>query len=316
MESRRACSRKPCKQQFWKTFCLAYFKFGAAFRPSSLSLEDTHQLRQFSLFGKLFVDDDICRSSFLHLFDVQLVVRDILGDIVMSFSKLTDYPTLVAHRSVKLQIWGKMLIVKTRICMTARNSIQHPSKRYTADTSFGGGGGLVHHQLPWSFTRQPQQNSHIIVSHNLQPSQKPPKLPRLRPIPQSLRRHLLRPQTHPIPPVPPLIVKPHITPQQGRQTRPRSAKRSNRHQRGHVLGLIARTKHITTDQPHEIRQRHPGTRQQHAAALIRHIVVVPGAQQDGRRGRAPGHHEGGEVGEADLRLDVVDGGVDDEAGEC
>lgn len=141
MESRRACSRKPCKQQFWKTFCLAYFKFGAAFRPSSLSLEDTHQLRQFSLFGKLFVDDDICRSSFLHLFDVQLVVRDILGDIVMSFSKLTDYPTLVAHRSVKLQIWGKMLIVKTRICMTARNSIQHPSKRYTADTSFGGGGG-------------------------------------------------------------------------------------------------------------------------------------------------------------------------------
>ncbi|KAH3133925.1 hypothetical protein KXW18_006753, partial [Aspergillus fumigatus] len=62
--------------------------------PSFLTfLEDTHQLRQFSLF----------------------VVRGILGDIVMSFSKLTDYPTLVAHRSVKLQIWGKMLIVKKRI---------------------------------------------------------------------------------------------------------------------------------------------------------------------------------------------------------
>lgn len=164
MESRRACSRKPCKQQFWKTFRLAYFKFGAAFRPSSLSLEDTHQLRQFSLFGKLFVDDDICRSSFLHLFDVQLVVRDILGDIVMSFSKLTDYPTLVAHRSVKLQIWGKMLIVKTRICMTARNSIQHPSKRYTADTSFGGGGG-------WFITNSPGRShdnrNKIVISSYL-----------------------------------------------------------------------------------------------------------------------------------------------------
>lgn len=135
--------------------------------PSFLTfLEDTHQLRQFSLFGKLFVDDGICRSSFLHLFDVQLVVRGILGDIVMSFSKLTDYPTLVAHRSVKLQIWGKMLIVKKRICMTARNSIQHPSKRYTADTSFGGGGGAV-----WFITNSPGRShdnwNKIVISSYL-----------------------------------------------------------------------------------------------------------------------------------------------------
>jgi len=31
--------------------------------------------------------------------------------------------------------------------------------------------------------------------------------------------------------------------------------------------------------------------------------------------RSPDHHEGSEVGEADVHLDVLDGGVDDEAGE-
>lgn len=42
------------------------------------------------------------------------------------------------------------------------------------------------------------------------------------------------------------------------------------------------------------------------------VVVVPGAQQDGRRGGAPGHHEAGEIRDVDVGLDV-DGGVDDEA---
>lgn len=45
------------------------------------------------------------------------------------------------------------------------------------------------------------------------------------------------------------------------------------------------------------------------------VVVVPGAQEHGWGGSSPGHHETGKVGYFDLGLDVVEAGVDHEAGE-
>ena len=71
---------------------------------------------------------------------------------------------------------------------------------------------------------------------------------------------------------------------------------------------------IAAHDAHEVRDGDADGGEHDAAVLVGNVVVVPHIKDDGGGGRAPRHHETGEVGNMDLSGDV-DGDVDDEADE-
>jgi len=71
---------------------------------------------------------------------------------------------------------------------------------------------------------------------------------------------------------------------------------------------------IAAHDAHEVRDGDADGGEHDAAVLVGNVVVVPHIKDDGGGGRAPRHHEAGEVGNMDLSGDV-DGDVDDEADE-
>ena len=130
-----------------------------------------------------------------------------------------------------------------------------------------------------------------------------------------MRRHIPRRRLPPIPPIPPKIIKHHVRAQQARDEASAGAKRRRRDEGRLVLGLLVFTEDVAGHEAHDVGQGHADGREHDATALVGDVVVVPGGQEDRGRGGAPDHHEGGIVCELDLALDVVDGGVDDEADE-
>lgn len=145
-------------------------------------------------------------------------------------------------------------------------------------------------------------------------SEEPPELGALRALAQLLRAHIARLAHDALPRVPPLVIKDHKRAQEQRQRRPDRAKRSGRNQRRNVLGRVLVAEDVRRDEAHEVREGHAERRERDAAALVRDVVVVPRAEEHGRRGRAPRHHEARKVRDLKLALDV-DRRVDDEADE-
>lgn len=128
-----------------------------------------------------------------------------------------------------------------------------------------------------------------------------------------MRRHILHRRLPPGLLVPPVVVKHHIGPQKPGDQASAGAKDGRGDERRLVLGLFVLAEDVARHETHYVGERHANGRQDHAAALVGNVVVVPCREEDrGCRG-APYHHEAGVVGELDLALDVVDGSVDDEA---
>jgi hypothetical protein len=145
-------------------------------------------------------------------------------------------------------------------------------------------------------------------------SQEPPKIRTLRPIPQLLRTNIPRAQTNTLPPIPLRVIHDHVGSQQHRTYTPCCAKRRRRCERRDILGLILLPENIATNDTHKIRQRDANTRKRNALVLVRNVVIIPRAEQDGRRRRAPGHHEARKIRHGETVLDV-DSRVDDEPDE-
>lgn len=118
-----------------------------------------------------------------------------------------------------------------------------------------------------------------------------------------------------IPTVAPHIIHPHSGPEQTRQHRSRGSEHAHRDERRQVLRSVLLAEDVAAHEAHQVRQGDPDAGQEHAATLVRDVVVVPRAHQHRRRRRAPGHHEGGKVRHVQMGLDVRDGGVDHEPGE-
>ena len=144
--------------------------------------------------------------------------------------------------------------------------------------------------------------------------EEPPELGALRALAQLLRAHIARLAHDALPRVPPLVIKDHERAEEQRQRRTGRAKRSGRDQRRDVLGRVLVAEDVRRDEAHEVREGHAERRERDAAALVRDVVVVPRAEEDGRRGRAPRHHEARKVRDVQLALDV-DRRVDNEPDE-
>ena len=114
--------------------------------------------------------------------------------------------------------------------------------------------------------------------------------------------------------IPPLIIRNHPRAQQQRQDTPKPAKRRRRRKRRDILGRVLVEEDIAAHDAHEVRNGDADGGEHDAAVLVGDIVVVPHVKDDGGGGRAPSHHEAGEVGDMDLGVDV-DSDVDDEADE-
>lgn len=124
----------------------------------------------------------------------------------------------------------------------------------------------------------------------------PPELLHPRPLPQPLRRHILHPQSKPLPSIPPLIVQHHPPPQQQCERQARGAERGGRPERGDVLGGVAVQEDVGGDDAHEVGEGDADGGEDEAAAFVRDVVVVPDVEENGGGGCAPiGGDKGGSV---------------------
>jgi hypothetical protein len=112
----------------------------------------------------------------------------------------------------------------------------------------------------------------------------------------------------------PLIIRNHPRAQYQRQDTPQPAKRRRCRKRRDILGCVLVAEDIAANDAHEVRDGDTDRGEHDTAVLVGDVVVVPHVKDDGRGGRAPRHHEAGEVGDMDLGGDV-DCDVDDEADE-
>lgn len=117
-----------------------------------------------------------------------------------------------------------------------------------------------------------------------------------RPIPQHLRGHLLNIQLPPQLPIPAFIVEHHIQSQTPCNNCARSAERRGRRQRRYVFRRRLIREDIRGNESHDVGERYADGCEDHAASFMRYVVIVPGAEEDGRRGGTPAHQEGCEVG--------------------
>lgn len=159
-----------------------------------------------------------------------------------------------------------------------------------------------------------QQQCCDYIEAEIKALQEPPILGHSRSILQQLRRNVLGLQLPPLLNIPPLIIRNHPRAQHQRQDTPQPAKGRRRRERRDILGCVLVAEDIAAHDAHEVRDGDADGGEHDAAVLVGDVVVVPHVEDDGGGGRAPRHHEAGEVGDMDLGGDV-DGDVDDEADE-
>lgn len=158
-------------------------------------------------------------------------------------------------------------------------------------------------------------HSEALASQRATPLQEPSELGGRGTLPELLGWNILRSRLLSNLPVPPEVIKDHVATQKPRNQASASAKDGSRDQRSLVLGLLVLSEDVARDQTHEVGEGHTDGSQDDTTTFVGDVVVVPGRQEHRWRGCTPDHHEASEVGELELSLNILNGGVDDKAGE-